>query len=331
MAGYTDSAYRQIAKTIAPNIVCFSELTSINALEYGSEKTKKMLKFKKSERPLIIQLFGNKPEFFAAVGRRLERLPAEYRPDGIDINMGCPAPKITKNAYGSAIFKNPRLAGKIVKALTKAVKIPVSVKIRIGYSSYDKAHFLKFIKTLEKAGASALTIHGRTTSQGYSGEANFQPIYLAKQTLKIPIIGNGDIDSPEKAAKRLKSEDGKTTLDGLMIGRASIGNPWILQQIYETFHKKAAKTPKNHHKPIFKQKLPTILRHLRLAVSLHGEHIGLLEMRKHLAGYIHSIPNASSYRQEIMQAASAEGVTEILHSIPRRISPPDFPGENFTG
>ncbi len=278
-----------------------------------------MLKFKKSERPLIIQLFGNKPEFFAAVGHRLERLPLKNRPDGIDINMGCPAPKVTKNAYGSAILKNPLLAGKIVKALTSAVKIPVSVKIRIGYSSYNKADFLKLIKTLEKAGASALIIHGRTTSQGYGGEATFEPIYLAKQTLKIPIIGNGDIDSPEKAFASLTSPDGKTTLDGLMIGRASIGNPWILQQIYETFHEKAAKA---HQKPIskafpetFKQKLPTILRHLHLSLHLHGEHIGLLEMRKHLAGYIHSIPNASNYRQKIMQATSAEEVEKILHSI----------------
>ena len=307
MAGYTDSAYRQIVKKIAPNTICFSELTSINALEYGSAKTEKMLSFAKSERPLIIQLFGNKPEFFAEIGKRLEALPQASRPDGIDINMGCPAPKVTKNAYGSAILKDPLLAGKIVKAITKATKIPVSVKMRIGYSTYDKAHFLRLIKIIEKSGASALTIHGRTTKQGYSGEATFEPIYLAKQTLKIPVIGNGDITSPEKATERLTSPDGKVTLDGLMIGRASIGNPWILKEIHEAFHSKPSKT--------FAQKLPTILRHLKLAVSLYGEHIGLLEMRKHLAGYINTIPNASKYRTQIMQAGSVKEVKKILNSI----------------
>lgn len=316
MAGYTDSAYRQIVKSISPETVCFSELTSINALEYGSEKTEKMLKFNKSERPIIIQLFGNKQEYFKAVGKKIESLPENERPDGIDINMGCPAPKVTKNGYGSALLKNPALVGKIVKALTNSTKIPVSVKMRIGYSTYEKAKFLHIIKIIEKSGASSVTIHGRTTKQGYSGEADFEPIYLAKQTLKIPVIGNGDIDSAKKALAKLKSPDGKIILDGLMIGRASIGNPWVFKEIQEAFSSHSPtkeQLTKNHLD--FKKKLPVILRHLKLAIKIHGEKIGLLEMRKHLAGYINTIPNASKYRTQIMQAESAKEVELVLKSI----------------
>jgi tRNA-dihydrouridine synthase B len=305
MAGYTDSAYRQIVKEIEPNIVCFSELTSINAIEHGSKKTLKMLEFNKSEQPLITQLFGNDPEFFAEAGKKITSLPASERPCGIDINMGCPASKVIKNCSGSAILKDPTLAGKIVSALCKSTSLPISVKMRIGYTSYEEDYFLNFIKILEKAGAHALTIHGRTTRQGYSGEANFEPIYLAKNTLKIPVIGNGDIDSAEKALE--------TPLDGLMIGRASIGNPWLMKEIYQSLHKKSRKTITP---PTFPQKLPTIKKHLHLAIALYGERIGLLEMRKHLAEYISGMPNASKYRQEIMQTSSPEEVLDVLDSIP---------------
>ena len=311
MAGYTDSAYRQIVKSIAPEIICFSELTSINALEHGSERTLKMLKFNKLEKPLIMQLFGNNPSFFVEAGKKLEKLPPNSRPSGIDINMGCPAPKITKSCYGSAILKDPDLAGHIVEALIKSTSLPVSVKMRIGYSKYDESEFLKLIKTIEKAGASAITIHGRTTKQGYSGEADFKPIYLAKSVLNIPVIGNGDIDSPEKALSKLKN------LDGLMIGRASIGNPWLMKNIYKTLHKPGNKPETiTSIKPIpFKRTLPTIKKHLKLSIKLHGERVGLLEMRKHLAGYISGIPNASKHRLKIMQADTPEEVIKILDSI----------------
>lgn len=248
-----------------------------------------------------MQLFGNDPEYFVQAAKKLEEAGA----DGIDINMGCPAPKITKSCYGSAILKDPDLAGRIVEALSKSTKLPVSVKMRIGYSKYDEKHFIKLIKIIQKAGASALTIHGRTTSQAYSGEADFEPIYLAKSLLKIPIIGNGDIDSLEKALEKLKD------LDGLMIGRASIGNPWLLEEISQELQSKS----KPHTPPPFPKKLPTIKKHLKLAIKLYGERGGLLEMRKHLAGYIHGIPNASKYRQEIMQALSEKEVLKILQNI----------------
>lgn len=301
MAGFTDSAFRQIVKEIEPNTICFSELTSINGLLHDSARTLKMLKFSKEERPIILQLFGNKPEFFAKAGKILEKAGA----DGIDINMGCPVHKVTKENQGSALFKDPILAGKIVKALKKSVKIPVSVKLRIGYSTYDEKAFLKFIKTLEKAGADLLTIHGRTTKQGYGGKANFEPIYLAKKHLKIPIIGNGDINSAEKAEEMLKN------LDGLMIGRASVGNPWILKEIYKRLHgKKGLLKPKT-----FKQKLPTIKKHLKLSLKLHGERTGLLEMKKHLGSYVSNFPNAAKHRIALLTAKTPEETLKILSSI----------------
>lgn len=315
MAGYTDSAFRQIVKEIEPNIICFSELTSINALRYNSQKTLKLLDFSQQEQPIIAQLFGNDPNFFIEAGKKLEKLKV----DGIDINMGCPAPKITKNAQGSALLKNPSLAVRIAKTLCETVKIPVSVKMRIGYSSYDKKFFLNLIKRLEKAGIKAMVVHGRTTHQAYSGTANFDPIYLAKKHLKIPVIGNGDIDSPEKAIKMLKSPDGKITLDGLMIGRASIGNPWIMREIYQKLHKKqiyktSSITSTQSQQKTFKQKLPTIKKHLKLAIRIHGEKIGLLEMRKHLGRYISNMPNASKLRIKIMQENSVENVVKLLGS-----------------
>lgn len=309
MAGYTDSAYRQIVKSIEPNVICFSELTSINALEHSSKRTEKMLSYNEIEKPLILQLFGNDPEFFIKAGKKLEAAGAS----GIDINMGCPAKKVVCEDYGSALLKNPKLAGEIVKALSKAIKIPVSVKMRIAYSKYDEDEFINFIKTLEKSGVKALTIHGRTTKQGYSGEATFEPIYLAKSILKIPVIGNGDITSGEKALMRLKSPDGKITLDGLMIGRATIGNPWILKEICEAVSSKpdhflASSLP-------FSKRLPIIKKHLKFALKLHGEKVGMLEMRKHLAGYISGIEGAKQTRMAIMQENDPKKVIKILEEI----------------
>ena len=303
MAGFTDSAFRQIVKEIEASVICFSELTSINAMEYSNAKTDRMLQFEEIEQPLVIQLFGNDADYFVDAAKKMEKMNIK----AIDINMGCPAPKVTKNCYGSALLEKPELAGEIVSKLSKAVKIPISVKIRIGYKSYDEEKFVKFIKTLESSGAANLTIHGRTTKQGYTGEANFEPIYLAKSLLKIPVIGNGDITSPEKALKMIKN------LDGLMVGRGVIGNPWIMKDIFQTL--KTGEITQSASLP-FDKKLQTILKHFDLALKLHGERIGLLEMRKHLGGYISGIPNASNFRSEIMQAKTPEETIRILRSIP---------------
>jgi nifR3 family TIM-barrel protein len=306
MAGYTDSAYRQIAKNIAPEIICFSELTSIMAIQHNSAKTLKMLDFDKSEYPLIMQLFGKTPEVFVESGKRLEQLGIS----GIDINMGCPVRKVVRSEQGSALIKKPELAAEIVHQLTKAVKIPVSVKTRIGYSKYDEESFAKFLKELENAGAKLITVHGRTTKQAFAGQAIWEPIYLAKKILKIPVIGNGDIDSAEKAQERLKSPDGKITLDGIMIGRATFGNPWLLAESYAKLHNEKYKSPTS-----LKKKIPLIKKHLKLSIKIHGDHFGLLEMRKHLVSYIRGIEKASYFRQKLVQANTLEETLKLLDEI----------------
>lgn len=304
MAGYTDSAFRQIAKEIAPEIICFSELTSTNAIAYGSKNTKKMLEFAKSELPLIIQLFGNKKDFFMQSAKILE----DTGISGIDVNMGCPVKKVVNLEQGSALLKDPDLAAEIIHSLTKTVKIPISVKTRIGYEKYDPEKLLSFAKKMEEAGAKLLTIHGRTKSQGFSGEATFDPIYLVKQHLKIPVIGNGDIDSAKKAVKMLKNK--KVTLDGLMIGRAVMGNPWILAEIYAKLHKKTYSSPKT-----LKEKIPLIKKHFLLSIETHGEKKGILEMRKHLSNYIKDIPNASFYRVKLIKSENPQEIIKILDSL----------------
>lgn len=303
MAGYTDSAFRQIAKKIAPEIVCFSELTSISAINHNNEKTLKMLRFDKSELPLIIQLFGKDPAFFVEAGKKLEQMGV----CGIDINMGCPAKKVLRSEQGSALIKKPELAAEIIHQLSKAIRIPVSVKTRIGYSKYDEPTFLKFIKDIESAGAKLLTIHGRTTKQSFTGEANFEPIYLAKKTLKIPVIGNGDVTSPEIAKQRIADPKGKITLDGLMVGRATFGNPWLLQKIYAALHDKKYSPPTS-----LKAKIPTIKQHFLLELEILGEKVGILEIRKHLLSYIKGFEKASYFRQKILQTNSPKEILEIL-------------------
>lgn len=306
MAGYTDSPFRQIVKKIEKNIICISELISSTAIHHKNEKTIKMLDFKKSELPLIIQLFGNKPEYFIEAGKHLEQMGIS----GIDINMGCPAKKVVKSEQGSSLIKDPNLAGEIVHQLSKAVHIPISVKTRIGFAKYEEEVFVNFIKILESAGAKLLTIHARTKKQEFSGEVDFSPVYLAKKILKIPVIGNGDITSLEIARKRLKSPDKKITLDGLMIGRASIGNPWLLAEIYADLHKQTYKPPKT-----LKAKIPLIKKHLLLNVKQKGEHFGLIEMRKQFGSYIKGFPNSSTFRQQLIQSETVEKTLKILDKI----------------
>lgn len=300
MAGFTDSSFRQIVKSMAKDVVCFSELTSTNALEYGSEKTIEMLAFDKKEQPLILQIFGNKPEFFAESAKKIEQLGIA----GIDINMGCPARKVTKALQGSALIKDVKLAAKIVEATKKAVKIPVSVKTRLGYSEYNEEKFIEFCKALEESGADLLTIHGRTVSQGFSGEADWKPIYMIKKHLKIPVIGNGDIKSAETAMRKIGN------LDGIMVGRATFGNPWIMKEISGMMESKKVRVPKD-----IRGKIPTILKHCRLSVKIKGEKYGILEVRKHLAAYIKGFRKASKYRGRLVQVKTFKDVEGIFEEI----------------
>ena len=299
MEGYTDSAFRQMVKKYAPNVVCYTEFTSADALKYNSKTSFKKLSFSKTEQPLIVQLFGKKPENFVRAIPCVEASGAS----GIDINMGCPAKKVIASEHGSALIKNPELAAEIVYQVAKNTKLPVSVKTRIGFKEYDEEKFINFCKNLENAGAKLITVHGRTTKQGYSGKADWNPAYKLKTLLKIPVIGNGDIDSPQSALEHLKN------LDGVMVGRATFGNPLLMYHIYNALFPHAKKL----------KKLPdwfeTAKLHIKLSVETKGEQKGMLEMRKHLAAYIKGFPYAAKYRLQLVLVKTEKEALSLLEEI----------------
>ena len=300
LAGWTDSAYRQTVKKLTDGIVCFSELTSVDALHHKSNGTYRMLDWDPSEFPLIMQLFGKDAPFFVEAGKILEDMGVA----GIDINMGCPTCKITSNECGSALLRNPQLAAEIVYHLSRAVSVPVSVKTRLGYECYDEKTFLNFCTGVQDAGAKLLSLHGRTRKQAFSGVADWEPIYLAKSVLKIPIIGNGDIKTVDDVFGRLK------TLDGVMIGRATLGDPWLIAEIVAAIRGETYVRPKD-----IWEKLPVIREHFDLAVEIMGDRHGMNEMRKHLAAYIKGFFGASDHVHRIMQARSPAEVIAIFDAI----------------
>lgn len=302
MAGYTDSAYRQLIKSLAPSVVVFSEFVSSDALHHKNKKTQKMLAFSEKEKPFIAQIFGKYPAHFAEAAKVVESLGV----DGVDLNMGCPARKVVNSDHGSALLKNPKLAEEIIRATVQAVKIPVSVKMRLGIANADG--LLDFARMIESAGASLLTIHGRTAQQMYTGMADYEPIYAVKKTLKIPVLGNGDIDSVEKFHEKLGNPpDGEAGLDGLMIGRATVGNPWLCKEIEKSLLGKKFTAPKT-----LKAKLPMILRHCRLNVRTKGEQVGMREMRKYLAGYIRGEPGAKKLRIKLVRVETYAQAEKLL-------------------
>ncbi len=218
MDGYTDSPYRQVVKKIAPKTICFSEFYSADGIVHSKDLQKKALTHDPSEMPLIIQIFGKNPESFAEAARIIEG----YGISGIDVNMGCPAKKVVRSGHGSGLMIDRETAFRCIEAMSKAVKIPVSVKTRLGWE--DASLLTEFCLGLENAGANLISVHGRTYKQGFSGSANLEPIYELKHHLQIPVIANGDIHSYDDGISKIRNND--IELDGFMIGRASFGNPW---------------------------------------------------------------------------------------------------------
>ncbi len=309
MAGYSDSAFRQIIKEIAPETITFSEMVSSDGLRYNSKTNKNLMQYKEIERPFIVQLFGKVPEHFSIAAKIVEEMGA----DGIDINMGCPAHKVIKSNHGAALIKNPLLAQEITQATSEATKLPVSVKTRLGWE--NEGTLVDFCKGIEKAGAKAMTIHGRTYKQAFTGSANWEPIYQLKKELQIPVIGNGDIGSIENAEEKLKN------LDGLMVGRATFGNPWVIRELTEYFYhdqapeKRAKIQSKEFTSYWIKYHKPTILKHCESAVEMKGERIAMNEMRKHLAMYVKGLPNASELRKKLVLVNSLKEVKTIFQKI----------------
>jgi len=300
MAGVTDASYRQFIKTITPEAIVYTEFLSTDAMHFGAEKTLKMLEFDPSiERPFIVQIFGNDREHFITSCKIIEQMGA----DGIDINMGCPAARVVSSCHGSALIRRPELAADLVHAAVSAVRIPVSVKTRLGWD--DASTLIPFCQNLEAAGASCFAIHGRTYKQKFTGGANWEPIYELKKNISVPVLGNGDIESSEDAFRLLKN------LDGVMVGRGTMGNPWLLREIADAFcSQNIARTPST-----LREKIPYILRHCEFAVKYKGEVRGIVEMRRHFAGYVKGFDGAKEMRMRLMGAISLKDVVGVLQEV----------------
>jgi len=301
MSGYTDSAYRRLIKSICPSVICFTEFTSADGLKYESKNTLKQLDFSPlEERPLIAQIFGKKPENFAIAARHIKELGF----DAIDINMGCPAKKVVSSDHGSALLAHPDLALRLVESAVQASGLPVSVKMRVGIKEVNMNFLVKFCSDLESAGASLLTLHGRTAKQMYTGTADWEPIYEVKKHVHIPVLGNGDIRSADDAKKRLGN------LDGIMVGRATIGNPWLMAEIAAAFSGASFTAPTS-----FPDKVPYFIRHAELCVETKGEEIGMKEMRKHFVWLLRGFENASLYRAEVVKISTLKEAKKILYDL----------------
>ena len=283
MAGVTDLPFRKLCKEQGAGLIC-TEMVSAKAISFHNKNTEALMEIDPSEHPVSLQLFGSEPELMAEVAKSIEDRPFEI----LDINMGCPVPKVVNNGEGSALLKDPKLIGKIIKAVSGAVQKPVTAKMRIGFEGYP-VDPVEIAKIMEDSGAAAIAVHGRTRQQYYSGQADWDTIRKVKEAVRIPVIGNGDVDSPEKAEALLK----ETGCDGVMIGRAVRGNPWIFRELNHYFQ-----TGEKLQRPSAEEIREMILRHARMQIEKKGEFTGIREMRKHVAWYTAGMRHSAVLRRE---------------------------------
>lgn len=297
MAGVTDMPYRQICSWMGAGMVC-SEMVSAKAILYNNKKTDALLEIAEDEAPVSVQLFGNDPGIMSEIAKRIEERPFSI----LDINMGCPVPKVVNNGEGSALMKNPRLVGQIVEGIAKAISKPLTVKIRKGF---DESHInaVEIARVAQESGAAAVTVHGRTREQYYEGQADWDIIAQVKDALSIPVIGNGDIVDAESAQRMFEL----TKCDGIAVGRAARGNPYIFKELIAYFEtgEKLSKPPLSEIKDMMKK-------HLLMQIDCKGEYLAVREMRKHIAWYTAGYPNSSALRRDINTAENKEMMIRLI-------------------
>ena len=297
MAGVTDLPFRLLCKEMGCGLV-YSEMVSAKGILYDNKNTTELLEIDPNERPVAVQLFGSDPEILGAMAKKIEPYPIDI----IDVNMGCPAPKIVKNGEGSCLMKTPELVGKIVKSLVESQSKPVTIKFRKGFDD-DHINAVEIAKIAEANGASAVAVHGRTREQYYSGKADWDIIKQVKAAVNIPVIGNGDVFTPQDAKNLFEH----TGCDAIMVGRGAQGNPWIFKRILHYLE-----TGELLPEPTAEEKVEKALRHSQMLIDYKGEYIGVREMRKHMAWYMKGLPGAAELRGKLNHAENMEQLEVLL-------------------
>ena len=300
MAGVTDLPFRLLCKEQGVGLLCM-EMVSAKAIYFNNKNTEELLTIDDREPPVSLQLFGSDPDIISEMAKKIENRPFSI----LDINMGCPVPKVAGNGEGSALMKNPKLVEEIVSKTAKAIKKPVTVKIRKGFDD-EHINAVEIARIAEAAGAAAVAVHGRTREQYYSGKADWDIIRQVKEAVKIPVIGNGDVTSPEAARQLMET----TGCDGIMIGRGAQGNPWIFRQILYWME-----TGEEEPKPDLEEVKAMILRHAKMLVEYKGAYTGIREMRKHVAWYTAGYPNSAKLRARVNEIESLEALEHLIQGL----------------